>query len=608
MNPRHQPPAFPEATDGDNDDVAWALHTGGVEWRRGAHAEALQWLRRAIDSARANRALNRARDLEFRGRTLQVALEVGWVSKPPSAPIPEAPVVKPRAPGPPPAPSARKAQPAPISPARLSEATELGAEELVDFDDGEHDTDLSSEEHDVVFDEDPPSESEPEQSEPEDDDDEYADVRASEVELDDEVALIDESDIVLLPEPAKGSSAYPTALDSVVPMAPNLPSALLDNAASPFPSAEQRPPSHPQPRDALPPPPESDLEHLIDEPLLEYRESEPRAPQPTLVDDTPQSFPSVEPPTKDAAQEYFEPSSLVPAEPLDEEPTDRDLDPALERGLEPPSRQAPLSTSGLFPSVPLVDGPNAISADTLENVAGLQDLPEDAQELLIERARLKDLAAEEEIRGFGLALVVEGSVAVMPTIADIAVAQVPRGHPIVGRGNLVDGVPLRVVAGAHGARVLHWSPRDLEDSVRECPWVVDELRGVGDRFQAFAGAALGPLGESLDDVLRGMVVERCEVLLFLENELVAEKGKPLSGMFVIGGGHLEIVPGDAADEPATELLGAGEFLFPAQILQAGPAPAHARAGKGGVVGLFAPRPVAHELMLSVPPLLEIFAR
>src|ERR1041384_6720056 len=90
MKPRHAPPAFPEALDGDDDDVAWALQTGGVEWSRGAHGDALVWLKRAIDAARAHRRLNRARDLEFRGRTLQVALGVGWVAAPPPPPAPKA--------------------------------------------------------------------------------------------------------------------------------------------------------------------------------------------------------------------------------------------------------------------------------------------------------------------------------------------------------------------------------------------------------------------------------------------------------------------------------------------------------------------------------------
>ncbi|HWZ92411.1 MAG TPA: hypothetical protein VNW92_26280, partial [Polyangiaceae bacterium] len=68
-------------------------------------------------------------------------------------------------------------------------------------------------------------------------------------------------------------------------------------------------------------------------------------------------------------------------------------------------------------------------------------------------------------------------------------------------------------------------------------------------------------------------------------------------------GRIEIGDGDAIESE----LGPGDFLFAAQVLSGGAAPHAARAGKGGALALFAGRHVAHELLLSVPPLLEIFA-
>ncbi len=44
-------PRFPEALDDDNDDVAWALQTAAVQWNRGGRADAIVWLRRAVDTA-----------------------------------------------------------------------------------------------------------------------------------------------------------------------------------------------------------------------------------------------------------------------------------------------------------------------------------------------------------------------------------------------------------------------------------------------------------------------------------------------------------------------------------------------------------------------------
>jgi len=54
-------------------------------------------------------------------------------------------------------------------------------------------------------------------------------------------------------------------------------------------------------------------------------------------------------------------------------------------------------------------------------------------------------------------------------------------------------------------------------------------------------------------------------------------------------------------------IGPGDFLFAAEVLGAGRAQATARAGKAGALVLFAPRSTAHELLLSVPTLIEILA-
>jgi CRP-like cAMP-binding protein len=111
------------------------------------------------------------------------------------------------------------------------------------------------------------------------------------------------------------------------------------------------------------------------------------------------------------------------------------------------------------------------------------------------------------------------------------------------------------------------------------------------------------MGERLDDSLRAMVTDRCEIKRLLPNETLTTKGKPVGGMYIMAAGRLEIMAGDAIESE----LGPGDFLFGAQVLSNGAAPADARAGKGGALVLFASRSIAHDLLLSVPPLLEIFA-
>src|SRR5438477_466620 len=56
-------PAIPAPHDDDDDDVAWALQTAAVQWQRGARADAVVWLRRAVDASIAAGKPERTRDL-----------------------------------------------------------------------------------------------------------------------------------------------------------------------------------------------------------------------------------------------------------------------------------------------------------------------------------------------------------------------------------------------------------------------------------------------------------------------------------------------------------------------------------------------------------------
>lgn len=241
----------------------------------------------------------------------------------------------------------------------------------------------------------------------------------------------------------------------------------------------------------------------------------------------------------------------------------------------------------------------------LSEIRGLGDLPPEAHEQLIHSARIESLAAGEEVSFFAVALVLDGWVSLMPAIVDAACATALVGEVVFTEGTLRDGVALRVVAGQDETRVAVWNSAALGAATADCPWIADDLRLIADGFQALAGASLGPLGERLDDSLRGMVTARCEVRTLLPSEVIVVRDKPVPGMHIVGGGEVEIV--DAADQ-VLEVHGAGEFLFTQQVLGGGSAPFTARAGAQGALVLFAPRPSAHELLVSVPPLLEILAQ
>lgn len=275
----------------------------------------------------------------------------------------------------------------------------------------------------------------------------------------------------------------------------------------------------------------------------------------------------------------------------------------------PPQEPFPLAPSAQQPAVQPVAPPPPLTEPvvdgvSLADVSGLQDLPEDAQLELAQVAELRELAPGEEVSSFGVALVVAGSVEIMPSVADASCARAERGEVVFTRGSLEDGVALRVVGAAPGTRVAVWSDAHLSAATAACPWVADELALVADRYQALAGAVMGPLGESLDSMFRGMVLDKCGVRRFGEGDVLLERGKTVDGMYIVGVGWIELVDEEGKE---VERLGPGDFLFPATILAASAATATARAGRGGALVLYATRMDAHELLATCPPFIELLA-
>jgi hypothetical protein len=245
-----------------------------------------------------------------------------------------------------------------------------------------------------------------------------------------------------------------------------------------------------------------------------------------------------------------------------------------------------------------VDGVN------LEEVDGLGDLPEDAQVLLAALARMHMLGRGDSLPlgADGVLLVTHGAVSVRPTLADIGAARVSAGGIVAARGSLGDALPLRVIAEHDETRVAVWQGDRIADVLTVYPWVVDELRMIADRLQARGGAALGALGQRLDDNLREAVYERMDVRVFSPGELVVSKGQAAPGLIVVAWG--EIVESEDGHESKH---GAGQFVFASNVMGATVSPGEVRAGARGALALYAPRAVAHDLMMSVPPLLEILA-
>ncbi len=278
----------------------------------------------------------------------------------------------------------------------------------------------------------------------------------------------------------------------------------------------------------------------------------------------------------------------------------------------PPPSSTGVVTSAALPAAPRPAPrrvvppplPSAVDVD-LSAVEALGDLPDDAREAFARAAIVRTLTLDDEVSGFALALVLEGSADLAATIVDAPALRLEAGAVLRARGTIEHVVPVRLVGAAERSRVATWDDRAVEEAFRTCPWVEDELRSAGDRLQALVGVTMGPLGERLDAAMRAEVTGKLRVRTLSEHEAVATRGDPVSGLLAVAVGELELLGDDGS--PTGSVLRSGEFVFPSEVLRAAPAPNTVRAGKGGALILVADRGVAQELLMTCPPLLELFA-
>lgn len=248
---------------------------------------------------------------------------------------------------------------------------------------------------------------------------------------------------------------------------------------------------------------------------------------------------------------------------------------------------------------------SATNGVDLSKVEALSDLPDDARLAFAQAATVETLGREDEVSGFALALVLEGAVDLSATIVDAAAQRLEAGAVLRARGTIASIAAVRLVGASEQSRVATWDDRAVTEAFRTCPWVEDELRVAGDRLQALVGITMGPLGDRLDPALRADVASRLRLRILTGHEVFAVKGAAIPALVVVGAGELELLGDDGA--PNGVLIRTGEFLFPSEALRAASAPRTVRATKGGALILLAERGVAQELIMTCPPLLEIFA-
>lgn len=301
--------------------------------------------------------------------------------------------------------------------------------------------------------------------------------------------------------------------------------------------------------------------------------------------------PEIEPPAEAEAEPPAEAEAEPPAEAEAEPPAEAEAAPPAEAEVAPPEPQLAIPS---IPPAQLLD---------LENVEAFSDMPDDVREAFAAAATTHELNEGEEIATFALAYVIQGTFEVAATMVDAAAGRLETGQVLRSRGTTEENVPIRMIAAGGSGVVATWSDTSVEEAFRTIPWVEDDLRAAADKMQTLVGITIGPLGERLDMSIREQVISKLKMRPLIPAEIVVNKGETVPGLLLVGIGELELMKGDEV----AGVVGSGEFLFPTEVLGMGDAPLTARAGKGGALVMFGDRGVAQELLVTCPPLLEVFA-
>lgn len=352
-----------------------------------------------------------------------------------------------------------------------------------------------------------------------------------------------------------------------------------------------------------PPPPAPFAPPLVDgDDRSEDEESAAETTPPPPVEVTAAKVNELDEPDDDA------PTPFAPAVAAREASTENtaDLASALSAEFGGPSDVEP--TPALPPAPPSAEGASTgATVETpkldLENVDAFSDLPDDARAEFAAAGEVHVLSEGEEVAGFALAYVVEGWFDVAATMVDAAAVRLAEGAVLRSRGTTNEGVPMRIIAGEPRGVVATWSGDAVETAFSNCPWVEEDLRAASDRVMMLVGITIGPLGERLDQSIREEIVGRLTVKPLVPGEIIVNKGEPVPGLLLVGVGEIELVDGD----DVKGIVGSGDFLFATEVLSQGAAPYTARAGAGGALAMFGNRAIAQELMVTCPPLLEVFA-
>lgn len=650
--PGDSQPLVPAPLDGDPEDVSWALQTAEALWRRGEYADAVSWIRKAANAAADAEADMRVIELakaaaeltamiEAFGKAeakleaplaearvpsaIDFAVDVDLEPAQPSPAMPEAiePPKPQKPPGPPPPKkqvSPRLPTPNPVpSPLRELPFAEVAsaatAEEVVpappraDPVPPSYDPDSAR-----AFPSVPPeppdfaptpmampiAKSIPPDREPPlpkvalapdtnskrtstmplgTPDPQYVPVRARPADDDDPFALPAEPAIEVPPKPMRPASVPPSMNEDVVT------------------SAGVVPPPRP------PPPPTG---NRIGTPVM-------GSVPPPKMSMAPSALPAtsddkgVQSHVSDAPPRAAHPSNVqIPAAPkaprLDPPAAPAPSSPRLATIAGFPMRNPPPVSTPALARAPLSGRAVLLDPDQFEVLA---DVPDDAREALVMQAEKVALLPEESAEAPAMVIVLQGELQVRSHGHVTHLDSITQGQVRL----LVAFAPaegnLEVSGGPKGARYLALGISGIELLRAAAPWVVQELEPASDDVHVVAGILRGRHGSRLDGPMLDAILSRAKTMRLAPGATVVRQGEAVRALIFVGAGVLTTRDGVESDSPILQTLEPGEVLFAMELLGRVASPATVRAGDQGALVIVATRAATEELLVTVPPLLEL---
>ena len=336
-----------------------------------------------------------------------------------------------------------------------------------------------------------------------------------------------------------------------------------------------------------------------DRPTVELAESESTAQSPSPGPRRPPPLPQ----RKRRPLSSLPPLELSFSEPPEEVARLAELPPVPDPPLgaanvEDPPRLAPPE---LEPSGPASAPPPGIQP-SLDDVPGLQDLPEAAQDELWKLARVTALTLGDPVPPCAMFRVLEGWIDITPATSEYQCGRAASGDVVFTEGTRGRATALRFAAGTSPTVIARWNVEALSSVIRMCPWVEDELRMFGDHLQARAGAVLGKLGSELGETARFVFLDACHLLCVLPWENLMPVGAATDRLHVVGAGNVELLSPSHDEEIVTGELSPGEFVAAQAVLEGKPGTTSVRAGADGALLLYVSRAKLRKLRSIIPGL------